>query len=55
VWGEEDRLVPVELARSWVDLLPRGTLATFPDAGHLVLDESPEASAVVAQFCGTSD
>jgi pimeloyl-ACP methyl ester carboxylesterase len=55
VWGEEDRLVPVELARSWVELLARGTLATFPDAGHLVLDESPEASAAVARFCATSD
>jgi pimeloyl-ACP methyl ester carboxylesterase len=53
VWGEEDRIVPVELARRWLDLLPHGTLTTFPDAGHLVLDESPEASAVVARFCGT--
>jgi pimeloyl-ACP methyl ester carboxylesterase len=52
VWGDEDRIVPVELGHSWVDLLPHGTLATFPDAGHLVLDESPEASAAVARFCG---
>jgi pimeloyl-ACP methyl ester carboxylesterase len=53
VWGDEDRIVPVGLGHSWVDLLPRGTLATFPDAGHLVLDESPEASAAVARFCGS--
>jgi hypothetical protein len=25
-------------------------VATFPDAGHLVLDESPEACATVARF-----
>jgi pimeloyl-ACP methyl ester carboxylesterase len=55
VWGDEDRLVPVELARRWAELLPRGTVATFPDAGHLVLDESPEAGVAVARFCGTSD
>lgn len=55
VWGEEDRLVPVDLARGWADLLPQATVATFPDAGHLVLDESPDASAAVARFCGTSD
>jgi pimeloyl-ACP methyl ester carboxylesterase len=55
VWGEEDRIVPVQLARNWVDLLPRGTLATFPEAGHLVLDESPDASAAVARFCDPSD
>jgi pimeloyl-ACP methyl ester carboxylesterase len=50
VWGDEDRLVPVELARGWSDLLPEATVATFPDAGHLVLDESPEACATVARF-----
>jgi pimeloyl-ACP methyl ester carboxylesterase len=55
VWGEEDRLVPVELAHRWAELLPQGTVATFPDAGHLVLDESREASAAVARFCDTSD
>jgi pimeloyl-ACP methyl ester carboxylesterase len=51
VWGTEDRLAPVELAQGWADLLPRVTVATFPEAGHLVLDESPEASAAVARFC----
>jgi pimeloyl-ACP methyl ester carboxylesterase len=52
VWGEEDRLLPPALAPGWADLLPQATVATFPDAGHLVLDESPEASAAVAAFCG---
>lgn len=51
VWGENDRLVSPDHARGWAELLPRATVATFPDAGHLVLDESPEASAVVARFC----
>ncbi len=55
VWGEEDRLLPAGLARGWGDLLPGATVATFPDAGHLVLDESPEASAAVARFCGPAD
>jgi hypothetical protein len=27
---------------------------TFPDAGHLVLDESPEAAAAVARFLGAT-
>ncbi|MGH9213568.1 MAG: alpha/beta fold hydrolase [Acidimicrobiales bacterium] len=52
VWGEEDRLAPVGLAHGWADLLPRATVATFPDAGHLVLDESPDATAAVRVFCG---
>lgn len=55
VWGEEDRLLPVELARGWADLLPQATVGTFPDAGHLVLDESPDACAAVARFCESTD
>ena len=51
VWGEDDRLLPVELAPAWADLLPDATVATFPEAGHLVLDESPDAVAAVARFC----
>lgn len=54
VWGEEDRLTPIGLAQGWLELLPRATLATFPEAGHLVLDESPEARAAVARFCGSA-
>jgi pimeloyl-ACP methyl ester carboxylesterase len=52
VWGDDDKLTPVALAPAWAALLPQGTVATFPEAGHLVLDESTEASALVATFCG---
>ena len=51
VWGDDDRLLPPELAPAWAALLPDATVKTFPDAGHLVLDESPEAAEAVAQFC----
>jgi pimeloyl-ACP methyl ester carboxylesterase len=51
LWGEDDRLLPVELAPAWADLLPDATVATFPEAGHLVLDESPDAVEAVAKFC----
>jgi len=54
VWGDEDRLLPVELAAPWAALLPEATVATFPDAGHLVLDESPAAAAAVSTFLGRS-
>jgi pimeloyl-ACP methyl ester carboxylesterase len=55
VWGDEDRLLPVDLADGWAALLPQATVATFPDAGHLVLDESADASATVARFCDGGD
>ena len=51
VWCDDDRLIPSTLAPAWAALLPDASVATFPDAGHLVLDESPEAVAAVAQFC----
>jgi pimeloyl-ACP methyl ester carboxylesterase len=51
VWGEDDQLIPPALAPAWAKLLPDARVATFPDAGHLVLDESPEAAAAVALFC----
>ena len=36
------------MAPAWAALLPQATVATFPEAGHLVLDESADASALVA-------
>jgi pimeloyl-ACP methyl ester carboxylesterase len=51
VWGENDRLLPVELAPAWAALLPDASVATFPEAGHLVLDESLAAVDAVARFC----
>ena len=39
---------PPALAAAWAGLLPQATVATFPDAGHLVLDESPAARDAVA-------
>jgi pimeloyl-ACP methyl ester carboxylesterase len=51
VWGDEDRIVPPDMAAHWAALLPSATLKTFPEAGHLVLDESTDAVAAVADFC----
>jgi pimeloyl-ACP methyl ester carboxylesterase len=51
VWGDDDRLLPAELAPAWAELLPNATVKTFPEAGHLVLDESAEAVEAVGEFC----
>ncbi len=50
VWGEEDKLLPPEVAAGWEAAMPNATVAMFPDAGHLVLDESKDARDAVAQF-----
>jgi pimeloyl-ACP methyl ester carboxylesterase len=51
VWGEDDRLIPAAMAPAWAALLPNCSVATFPNAGHLVLDESPAAVEAIARFC----
>lgn len=51
VWGENDKLLPPALAAGWAQKLPNATVATFPNAGHLVLDESKDARDAVARFC----
>jgi len=50
VWGEDDRLIPVQQAEGWRQLIPKAEVKTFKGAGHLVLDEKPEAVEAVRQF-----
>jgi pimeloyl-ACP methyl ester carboxylesterase len=50
VYGEEDRIVPVAQAKHWAKLIPGAMVMTFPRAGHLVLDERPEAVEAVKHF-----
>jgi pimeloyl-ACP methyl ester carboxylesterase len=50
VWGDEDKLVPPEHAELWKKALPNARVEIFKGAGHLVLDEKPEAANAVAAF-----
>jgi pimeloyl-ACP methyl ester carboxylesterase len=50
VWGEDDRLIPVQQAESWRRLIPKADVAIFKGAGHLVLDEKREAVDAVQRF-----
>ncbi|MGP6110849.1 alpha/beta fold hydrolase [Pseudomonas aeruginosa] len=50
LWGAKDRIVPPDQASYWHRLLPHAQVELFPDAGHLVLDESPAARAAVVDF-----
>ncbi len=43
VWGEHDRLVPVDIGRQYEALLPNARLEIVADAGHVVELEAPEA------------
>ena len=50
VWGEDDRLLPVQNADLWRAHMPKAEFQTFKGAGHLVLDEKREAVDAVQRF-----
>ncbi|MGF1454805.1 MAG: alpha/beta fold hydrolase [Alphaproteobacteria bacterium] len=42
VWGEKDRLIPVENAEDYLAALPDARAVTFPDLGHVPHEEAPK-------------
>jgi pimeloyl-ACP methyl ester carboxylesterase len=50
VWGKQDKVVPAAQAANWIKLVPGSTVKFFEPAGHLVLNEKPEAARAVAEF-----
>jgi pimeloyl-ACP methyl ester carboxylesterase len=55
VWGDEDRLIPVQQAETWRKCLPNAEVQVFKGAGHLVLDEDSAAVQAVADFLGEAE
>lgn len=51
VWGKNDRLTPAAQHPAWKKLLPKADVRLYDNAGHLVLDEAPDAVAAIAEFC----
>jgi pimeloyl-ACP methyl ester carboxylesterase len=52
LWGDADRLIPVEQAAIWTEALPNAESKLFAGAGHLLFDESRDAVDAVAEFVG---
>jgi pimeloyl-ACP methyl ester carboxylesterase len=52
LWGEADRLIPVQQAAVWAELVPGADVKTLPGVGHLLFDESSEALDAIAGFVG---
>jgi pimeloyl-ACP methyl ester carboxylesterase len=50
VWGKQDRLTPTAQHHTWAKALPKATVRLFDNAGHLVLDEAPDAVTAIAEF-----
>jgi pimeloyl-ACP methyl ester carboxylesterase len=50
VWGKQDKIVPEAQSATWTKLVKGSKLQTFSPAGHLVLNEKPEAVRAIAEF-----
>lgn len=50
VWGDEDKIIPVQQAEGWRKLIPNAEVKVFKGAGHLVHLEKPEAVEALAKF-----
>ena len=51
LWGDQDRLVPLPLARTFAAGIPRSALLTVQHAGHSVQEEAPdEVNRLVIKF-----
>ena len=50
LYGDKDRLTPVQQSKTWAELIPNAVVRIVKDAGHLVLDEKDEAPKAVLDF-----
>jgi pimeloyl-ACP methyl ester carboxylesterase len=50
VWGDEDKLIPVEHTETWRKFIPNAEIKIYKGAGHLVHLEKPEAVEAMGNF-----
>jgi pimeloyl-ACP methyl ester carboxylesterase len=50
VWGDEDKILPVQYTDIWRKHVPHADIKVFKGAGHLVHLEKPEAADAIANF-----
>lgn len=49
IWGEEDRLIPLENGKKFDADLPKSELVVLPNVGHVPQEEAPEASVAAVE------
>jgi pimeloyl-ACP methyl ester carboxylesterase len=55
VWGEDDRIIPLDHGRRAAELMPHSRLEVFPGAGHFPFNDDPQRFArVVREFVGST-
>jgi len=44
LWGEQDHWIPIDYFRRWQQALPYAMAVSYPDAGHMPMEEISERS-----------
>jgi len=52
VWGDEDKLIPVQQAQTWRKLIPNSEVMIMKRAGHIVQHDKPETVEAIGRFLG---
>jgi pimeloyl-ACP methyl ester carboxylesterase len=52
VWGDEDKLIPVQQAQSWRKRIPNAEVMIVKGAGHIVQRDKPEVVDSIGRFLG---
>jgi pimeloyl-ACP methyl ester carboxylesterase len=52
LWGDADRIIPVQQIDVWADHVQGAERRTLPGVGHLLFDESADAATAVGDFVG---
>jgi pimeloyl-ACP methyl ester carboxylesterase len=54
VWGEDDKLIPVQHAQTWRKLIPNSEVVVIKGGGHIVQRDKPEVIEVIGRFLSGS-
>jgi len=52
VWGDEDKLIPVQQAQAWRKLIPNAEVMIVKGAGHIVHRDKPDVVESIGRFFG---
>jgi len=53
VWGDEDKIIPVEHAQAWRKCIPNAEVMIVKGAGHIVHRDKPEVADAIGKFLGS--
>ncbi|NNC95264.1 MAG: alpha/beta hydrolase [Chitinophagales bacterium] len=45
LWGEKENMIPLDMAREYHDLISNSKLITYPDGGHIPMEEIPKQTS----------